>query len=161
MARKQLSHLSDEATQENNTAGVTTPILTATPDQGTAFRLLAAVSVGKAAGLPIYFDLRDSNDDPLPVDTSFVLRVLRPTDDEPVTVSVKEDNIAPWNNLSVAEQRNEDNVDAVKIELKGDRVNVRDKDTLRFELESSVVIDWSNSELYVEREGVIEQPFDG
>ena len=161
MSRKQLSHLSDEATQETNKTGVTTPILTATPDQGTLLRLLAAVSVGKAAGLPIYMDLRDSNDDPLPVDTSFVLRALRPTNDEPVTVSVKEDNIASWNNLSVAEQRNEDNVDAVKIELKGDHVNVRDKDFLRFEVESSAQIDWSNSELYVEREGVIEQPFDG
>jgi len=161
MSRKQLSHLSDEATQETNVAGVTTPILTATPDQGTLFRLLAAVSMGKAAGLPIYMDLRDGNDDPLPVDTTFILRVKRPTDDEPTAVSVKEDNIASWNNLSVAEQRNEDNVDAVKIELKGDRVNVRDKDTLRFEVESSAQIDWSNSELYVEREGVIEQPFDG
>jgi hypothetical protein len=161
MSRKQLSHLSDEATQETNVAGVTTPILTTTPDQGTLLRLLPAVSMGKAQGLPIYMDLRDSNDDPLPVDTSFVLRALRPTNDEPVTVSVKEDNIASWNNLSVPEQRNEDNVDAVKIELKGDRVNVRDKDTLRFEVESSAVIDWSNSELYVEREGVIEEPYDG
>jgi hypothetical protein len=162
MSRKQLSHLSDEATQQTNTTGVTTSILDISPDQGVLFALLqAGVKTGAEVGLPIFADLRDSNDDPLPVDTALMLCVDRPTDDEPVPVSVKEDNIAAWNGLSVSEQRNEENIDSVKINIKGGRVNVRDKDSLQVALDGSTQIDWSNSELYFAREGVEEESFDG
>jgi hypothetical protein len=161
MSNRQLSHLSGVSTQETNTTGVTTPILEVDPDDGTLIGLLDRVSTGDAEGLPIFMDLRDGSDNPLPVDTSFIVRVLRPTDDEPNAVSVKEDNIASWNNLTVAEQRNTKNIDQVKINLKGSRINVRDKDTLRFELNGSAQIDWSNSELYVAREGVVEEAFNG
>lgn len=158
---KSLSNLSDIATEETNTTGELTPILTVDPSDGTLIRLLNSVSTGDARGLPIIAKLKDSNDDDLPTDTKLILRVDKPTTDSPVAVSVAEENIAPWNNLTTAEQRNEENIDSVKIVLKGSAVNIRDADTLRFEANSSAQIDWSNSELYFVREGVQELPFDG
>ena len=161
MSQKTLSHLSDEVTQEQNQTGITSPILEVDPEDGTMIRLHNAVASGDAVGLPIFAKFRDADGNPLPTDTKLILRALRPTDDEPVTVSVAESNIAAWNQLSTAEQRNEENVDQVKIELKGDRVNVRDKDFLRIELESGTQINWSNSEFYFARNGVTEHPFEG
>lgn len=158
---KSLSHLSDEVTKQTNVAGVTTPILGVQPEDGTMLRLLNGVSTGDAAGLPVIQKLHDSNGNDLPTDTEYIFRVERPTDDEPISVSVKEDNIAAWNGLSTSEQRNEENIDAVKIELKGQTINVRDKDVLTVEINSSAQIDWSNSEWYLVREGVEERPFEG
>lgn len=157
---KSLSHLSQEATQETNTTGETTPILTITPDDGVLFRLLNHASSGNP-GLPVIAKLQDTNGNDLPADTKLIFRVKRPTDDEPVSVSVAEDNIAAWNGLSTAEQRNEENIDSVKVQLKGNAINVRDKDTLRVEVNSSAQIDWANSEFYFVREGVVELPFEG
>lgn len=161
MAQKSVSHLADEAVQATNAVGILTPILEIEPEDGTLLRLLNRVSNGDAPGLPIYADLRDSNDAPLPTDTTLILRAVRPTDDDPTAVSVAEKHIAPWNDLTTAEQRDEDNIDSVKIELVGDRVNIRDKDVLRVDIESSAEIDWSNSEFYFAREGVEEHPFEG
>lgn len=159
MSSKRLSHLSSEATQKTNTTGVTTPILEVDPDQGTKIRLLNMVFGGE--GLPIYQDLNDSAGNPLPDDTEFIIRAVRPTDDEPQAVSVKADNIAPWNQLTIQEQQNEENRESVRVELKGAAINIRYKDTLRFEINSSTQIDWANSELYVARPGVEEHSFDG
>lgn len=158
---KSLSHLSDEATQQTNTTGVLTPILEVDPEQGNLIKLLMAAAgvPGSAVGLPIYQDLKDGANNALPTDTRYVLRVKRPEDDEPVAVSTAEDNIAAWNGLTVAEQRNEENIDQVKIELKGEVINIRFIDTLRVEVDSSAQIDWTNSELYFERKAVRERPF--
>jgi hypothetical protein len=71
-------------------------------------------------------------------------------------VSVEEDNISTYINKTVAEQQNVDNIDAVKHELQGKAVNIRDVDDLAVEINSSAQIDWSNSSLYVERSGVEE-----
>ena len=161
MSKKTVSHLSDIAEQETNAPGITTPILVVNPDQGTMLSFANDVPQGDSTGLPVYMDLRDSAGDDLPTDTKFVLRAMRPTDDEPVTVSVAETNIAAWNNLDAAEQRESDHVDSVKIELKGDNINIRDKDYLRVEIESTEEIDWGHSELYFERDGVQKRPFEG
>jgi len=161
MSGKSLSNLSSEATEEQNTTGVTTPILTVDPDDGTMIRLLNMVDTGSGEGLPLIGDLRDSNDNQISTNSELVLRAVRPTDDEPVAISVKEDNIAALNQLTVQEQRNEENIDSVKLELKGDRINIRDKDVLRVELNSPDVVDWSNSELYFYRQGVEEVSFSG
>jgi hypothetical protein len=158
---KSLSHLSSEATQQTNTTGETTPILEIDPDDGTFLRFLNRVSVGEAAGLPIIAQFKNGGNNYLPSDTALILRAVRPTDDSPVAVSVQEDNIAPWNGLSTSEQRNEENIDSVKTQLKGAQVNIRDVDTLRVEINSSDQIDWTNSELYFVREGVEELPMEG
>lgn len=156
MGTKSLSYLSDEFTQLQNTTGVDDPIARIDPDDGTVLSLLNHISTGAARGLAVIAKLRDANGDPLPTDTELILTVERPTDDQPVAVSVKEDNIAPWNSLSTSEQRNEENIDAVKIQLKAQRINVTYRDTMFIEAKSSAQIDWSNSELYFVREGVLE-----
>lgn len=161
MAGKSVSHLSDVVPQATNTAGVETEILEIVPDDGTMLRFLNRVSTGAAEGIPVFADFRDSNGDPLPADTSVVITAQRPTDDKPVQVSMQEDNIAAWNQLTTAEQRNEENIDAVKIGLKAGAIQVRDRDTLFVEIESADEIDWSNSEFYVVRSGVEEAPFEG
>lgn len=158
---KSISHLSAEATQLTNQTGVQDPILEVDPENGTLLKFHDEVPMGDARGLAVIGKFRDANGNPLPTDTTLVATVDRPTDDVPTAVSVQEDNIAPWNGLTTQEQRNEENIDAVKINLKGDTINVRDKDTLRFELESSTAIDWNNSEFYIVREGVDEEPFEG
>ena len=158
---KSISHLSEETTQQTNVAGQTTPILEIDPTNGTLLRFRNRAPQGKSKGIPVIADLNDANGNSLPADTELIFRVDRPTDDEPVSVSVKEDNIAPWNGLSTSEQRNEENIDAVKVQLKGAAVNIRDKDTLRVEVNSSAEIDWSQSELYFVREAVEELPFEG
>lgn len=155
---KSLSHLSPEATQETNTADVLTPILTIDPTDGVFLQLHNRVSQGKAVGLPIIFKLRDSANNLIDVDSKMLLRVERPEQDEPTAVSVAENNLAAWRDLTTAEQRDEDNIDSVKVELKDDNVNVRDKDTLTVEVDSPDVVDWANSELFFVREGVDEFP---
>jgi len=151
-----LSHLSDIATQETNTPGVTTPILSVSPENGTDLQLRNYADHGDEAGFALYLKLRDSNGDPLPTDTSLVLRVERPTDDTPIAVSVKVDNIAAWNQTPVGDQSNEENVDAVKIELQGSEINIGQNDVLTFDVVSSAQIDWDKSELYTHRPSVRE-----
>jgi len=158
---KSISHLSDVVTQRTNDVGVTTPILEINPENGTRLRFLDAVPTGASRGLPVIAKFRDSNNNKLPTDTELIFRVMRPTDDSPVAVSVQEDNIAAWNGLSTEKQRNEENIDSVKVRMNGQAVNVRDRDTLRVELDCSKEIDWSNSEFYIVREGVEELPFSG
>lgn len=155
---KSLSHLSEEATQATNTTGVLSAILTAQPNDGVWWQFHNRVATGDAQGIPLIMDLRDSSNNQLPVDTEVILRVERAEDDEPNAVSVAEGNIAPWNDLTTAEQRDEDNIDAVKIELKDNNVNVRDSDTFSVDINSSTAIDWANSEAYFAREGIDEYP---
>lgn len=156
-----LSHLSAIATQTTNTTGHLDPILEVDPEDGTLLKVRNHVGQGKTKGIPIIAKLKDVNGNPLPADTKLIFRVVRPTDESPVAVSVKEDNIASWNGLTTAEQRNEENIDAVKVVLKGGSINIRDKDTLRVDVKSSAQIDWANSELYFVNEGVDIVPFDG
>ncbi|WP_439028421.1 hypothetical protein [Haloarchaeobius sp. DT45] len=156
-----VSYLSDFVTQLQNVTGTTTPILQVQPENGTMLRFLDMVGQGAEMGIPVVMKLKDSGGNPLPTDTEVIFRVERPTDDEPVPVSQKEDNIAAWNGLSTKEQRNEENIDQTKMNLKGDRVNVRDKDVLTVEINSSAQVDWANSEFYFNRKAVEELPYEG
>ena len=161
MSSRTLSYLSEEATQEQNTADVLTPALVIQPENGELLRFLNDVPTGDSDGLPIFADFRDSNGNPLNTSTTLLLRAIRPGMDEPTAVSVAQTNIAPWNRLDIGDQRNEENIDAVKVELKGDRVNIRDKDILRVDLEGPDVIDWTNSEFYFARKGVTREAYQG
>jgi hypothetical protein len=158
MAGKNINHLSDVAEQLQNTPGELTPILKVGPEQGTMLTFLNRVEQGDARGLPIYAKWLDSNGDPLPVDTMYVLTAKQPGDARFSPVSIKEDNISGYINKSVTEQQNSDNIDSVKVELKGRAVNIRDVDEFAIEINSSEQIDWSaGSETYVERSGVRER----
>lgn len=157
----QITYLAELATQLQNTPGVLTPILEFDPEDGTMQQLKNMVAKGDEEGVPIFFDLRDADGNPLPDDTEVLLRVKRPTDEEPMTVSQRERNIAPWNSLPVAEQRNEENIDSVKVSLKGAVISVRHMDTFRVEILSTEQVDWSNSELYVYRKAQRTVDYEG
>ncbi|WP_306056983.1 hypothetical protein [Natronococcus wangiae] len=154
---RNINHNSDIVELQENTPDDLTPIMTIVPSEGTLIQIANRVPQGDAVGLPIYADLRDSNGDPLPVDTTFVLTAAQPGDPRRTPVSLAEDNISTYINKSISEQQSTDHVDATKIELRGKAVNVRDVDELAVEIESSETIDWLNSKLYFERSGVRER----
>jgi hypothetical protein len=157
---KQLSNLSDEATEKTNQTGVMDPILEIDPDDGTMLRLLNDALAGEE-GLALYLKLRDSGDNKLPTNTELLLEAERATDDSRRAVSVKNDNISAWNTLSLKEQRDTEFIDQVKVELQGEAINIRPMDTLYLSLKGSTAIDWSNSEAYFERKGVRELSYEG
>ncbi|TKX79550.1 hypothetical protein EXE53_15410 [Halorubrum sp. SD626R] len=154
-----LSNIHDYATERvNNTGGDASPILEITPDNGLFLTILNQAARGSAPGVPIYLDLRDSNDDPLPIGTSVRFEYQRPSDEQRNRVSEVRDNIQPYNNLDITEQQDEEFIDAVKIPLRGKALNVRDIDSFYVSIESSVEVDWSNSQLYIEGSVVNESP---
>jgi len=136
-----LSNIHDYATQRtNNTGGDASPILEISPDNGLFLTILNSAARGSAPGIPVYADLRDANDD------------------QRNRVSEVRDNIQPYNTLSVQDQQDEEYIDAVKIPLLGNALNVRDIDTFYVSIQSSEEIDWSNSQLYIEGSVVNESP---
>jgi len=158
MAGRNINHLSDIVEKLQNTPGELTPILKVDPEDGTMLTFLNRVQQGSASGLPIYATLLDSAGNDLPVDTTYVLTAKQPGDARFRPVSIKEDNISQYVNKTVSEQQDADNVDSVKVELKGRAVNIRDVDEFAVEIESSEQIDWSaGSEFYIDRHGVRER----
>jgi hypothetical protein len=155
---KSISYLSDEVTLKTNTQDALTPILELSPETGNLFRIKNHVSIGSSSGLALIMDLNDSNGNDLPTDAKVILRVERPQDDAPQAVSVAEYHISPWNQLTTKQQRDTEFIDQVKINLKSQNVNVRDKDTLTIDVETTEQIDWSQSELYFLRESIDELP---
>ena len=151
-----LSHLSDVAEQKENTPDVRTPILKIKPEDGTKLVFKNRLPVGSAPGLALYADLQSSSGQ-LPVDTEVVLEAKEAGDNEFSTVSEVVGDISSYNNQSIQDQRSDDNVDSVKVELDGREVHVRDIDTFRVSIDSSEVIDWSSSSLYFDRRGVEEK----
>lgn len=163
MSKKSLSHLSSEATQRTNTTGVMTAILEVDPDPDTIIRFLNQVSTGDESGLPVYAGLLDSTGTQLPTDTEMLFQAQLPGRSKPIPVSVTEDNIRQWNGLTVSEQRNEEHIDQVKVELEDETVNIRDVDTFEVAINSSAQIDWDQdgTEFYFERSAVRELPREG
>jgi hypothetical protein len=155
---KTLSNISKEATEQTNTAGLMTTILSITPDDGMVIRVNGNVKKGDERGVPIYAELRDSNDDPLPDDTEVVLRYKAPSMEEPRAVSVPMKDILTYNIQALKDQQDRDIIDAVKHVLKGRALQVRDIDELQVAIDSSTVIDWANSRLHFEENAVDEFP---
>lgn len=147
----EITHLADEATQKTNATGQDTLILEYTPEDGTMLQVRNRVAKGSAMGVPIYMKLRDGSNNPLPNDTIVILRVDVPSKKDPIVISEEIENISSWNSLTLSEQRNEENVDAVKVLLEDKVANVRYIDTLGVYVEASAQVDWSNSELYVDK----------
>ncbi|WP_144901357.1 hypothetical protein [Halobellus captivus] len=153
-----LSNIHEYATELTNTTGQADPILAFSPDEGLLLELINRATRGSAPGIPVYMDLRDSNDDPLPIGTSVQVEFERPSDRNRNVVSEERDNIQPWNNLSISQQQDEEFVDSVKIPLLGKALQVRHIDTVYVSIESSAQIDWSNSQFYMEGSAVNERP---
>lgn len=154
---RNLSNISTIATEETNTTGVLDPILKIEPKDGTRLVFKPGVARGSEMGIPIYAELKDSNDDDLPQDTTIALQYEAPTDDNRSTVSEPKTNIRTYRTLSLKDQQNEDYTDSVKHELKGTPPHiVRDVDEFYVSIESSAQIDWSNSQLNFEEKAVEE-----
>ncbi|GAA0648742.1 hypothetical protein [Salarchaeum japonicum] len=161
---KQLSNISDIATEKQNVPGQMTPVLEISPDDGLGLIIRGMVAQGSEAGIPIYADLRDSDGDPLPTDTAIALEYEAPSMDKADTVSFIQDNIRAYNSLAIDEQQNVENIDAVKHVLKGTQeaqaegkvptVQVRDIDSLYVSLKGDTQIDWAQSALYVDKNAV-------
>lgn len=152
----QISNISKEATEVTNTTGVMDPILEVEPTDGTAFVIDANVRRGSQAGIPIFADLRDSNDNQLPQDTEIVLQFQGPADADRTSVTEKKENIRAYNTLTIKNQQNEEYIDSVKHVLKGSGLVVEDVDTLYVSIKSSAQIDWSNSRLTISENAVME-----
>lgn len=155
----EITHLSQYATQKTNSTGELSPILEFDPENGTVEQIKNNVEKGSEEGVPVYMDLRDANNNPLPNDTEVLFRVDVPSKEQPIVVSERLENIAAWNSLSLTEQRNDENVDAVKLDLKGKVINVRHFDLLRVDIVASAQIDWANSEFYVDSKATRSVPY--
>jgi len=163
---RQLSNVSDEATEVQNTTGQFSPVLEIQPDRGMALIILGNVNSGEEAGIPIFADLRDSNDDPLPVDSGIRLEFQSKSADSRSVISHQHTNIRNYRNLSVDKQQNVEYIDSIKHKLKNTdaareegrvpQVEVTDTDTFFITVDSDTQIDWANSRLYIDRNAVRE-----
>lgn len=152
-----ISNLHEFATERTNTTGLRTPILEISPDDGLALVFNNNSARGTEEGIPVYADLRDSNDNQLPLDTELLFEFERPgNDSDRNRVSEVKDNIQSINNLSIKEQQDYEFIDAVKIPLLGDAVIVRDIDSLFISITSTEEIDYDNSQIYIEGSTVDE-----
>lgn len=159
---------SDLVTTAQNTAGVPTEILRVDPEDGTFVRFLNRVATGKSAGIPVYAKFKDSSGNDLALNSSFEFQARRAGHNSWSKVSEVVASIQYWNANSLTKQRNEENVDAVKVGLQypeassqtgaAPTVDVRDIDDFRVVLDSTDVIDWSNSSWYFDSDAVETHP---
>ncbi|MFD1588713.1 hypothetical protein ACFR9U_17175 [Halorientalis brevis] len=140
---RQLSNISDEATQMQNTPGEMTPILELQPEDGLTWLISPNVARGNEPGIPIFGGFYDSNGDPLPQDTKVALQFEAPNDDDRQTVTEPYRHIRDYLTLDLKDQQNEEYIDAIKHILKGRQLVVEDIDTLYVSIQSSAQMDWS------------------
>jgi len=138
-----------EAAEETNVPGQMTDILAFSPIDGIHLTLH-----NRGGGIPFQLDLRDANDDPLPLDTKLEIVYDAPHLQRPQTVSETLGNIGTYNRLSIKEQQNEDYIEQTRIALNGGKLEIRSIDEMSIAVLSSEQIDWSNSRAYVAKENV-------
>jgi hypothetical protein len=152
---------SEEVTTETNTTGVHDPVVRITPERGQFLKFLNHGDRGSKPGLPLFMKLRDSNDDPLPLDTEVRLAYLASGSENAEVVTIPLKNIQDYINNTLTEQQNEEQIDQFKHELKQGRSwNVRDIDELQIEILSSTEIDHSNSTFQFENSYVQQGSID-
>jgi len=157
----------DEVTTHQNAPASpeATPILEISPAQGTFLRFLNEVAKGSEIGMPVYADLRDTNGDPLPINTTLYWAVKPAGHQDKLGVSEVLRSIDQYHTLTLTEQRNVDNIDAVKHTLQAPesvsnggqpvpKVDVRDIDAYYLMADSSAQIDWDQSSLYIDSNAV-------
>ncbi|WP_254763357.1 hypothetical protein [Natrinema marinum] len=151
-----LGDVSKYVTTQTNISDQLTPVLTISPKDGVGVLIRNAVSVGDKSGLPIYGKFNDSNGNPLPANTRLALGYKSPTDESIQVVSDPKATIASYIKNSVSDQQDERKVDAVKHQLKGNKLEVRDIDEAYILVDSSAQIDHSQSEIYFEESALAE-----
>lgn len=164
----QLTNTSDAATEKENDAGKREPILTVSPEEGTALVFKGMVRQGSDPGIPIFGSFYNQNGNPVDQRSELSLRYESPGDDDATTVTFPLSNLHPYNSLSISDQQDEEKIDRVKHKLKGsDRALANDEmprlvvghlDDLHLTLESPDVIDWSHpqTKVYFARQAVEE-----
>lgn len=154
---RNLSNISDIATERQNTTGVMSPILEVQPQDGVTLLIENTVERGQQSrGVPIYAELKDSADNNLPQDTRMAIQFEAPTDDGPKVVSEPLENIRVYRTLSILDQQNEEYIDAIKHVLKGSALQIDDVDTMYVAIKSDTQLDWANSRLEFESDAVTE-----
>ena len=138
-----------DATEKTNITGQMTEIVTWSPIDGIQLTLF-----NRGGGIPFQMDLRDSNDDPLPLDTELEITYDAPHLQRPQTVSETLGNIGTYNRLSIKEQQNEEYVEQTRIELNGVKLEIRSIDEVSVAVESSEQVDWANSRVFVDKQNV-------
>ena len=151
-----LGDVSKYVTTQTNTTDQLTPVLTISPKDGVGVLIRNAVAMGDKAGLPIYGKFLDSNGNPLPANTRVAIGYKAPTDETIQVVSDPKSNIGSYIKNSVSDQQDERKVDAVKHQLKGSKLEVRDIDEAYILIDSSTQIDHSQSEIYFEESALAE-----
>ncbi len=147
-----LSNLGTEkvdAVEKTNVPGQMTDILAFQPIDGIHLTLH-----NRGGGIPFQMDLRDANDDPLPLDTKLEIVYDAPHLKRPQTVSETLANIGTYNRLSIKEQQNEDYIEQTRIGLSGAKLEIRSIDWVSIAVNTSTEIDWSNSRVYLAKENV-------
>ncbi|WP_225334909.1 hypothetical protein [Halomicrobium urmianum] len=143
-----------------------TPVLGIDPTRGQFLRFINSVEKGEQSqGIPFYAKFRDANGDPLPINSKIYVALSLSGSNDKLTVSEEVSNISDWQTLSLKEQRNRDNIDAVKVVLQAPEsapnggeaiphLDVRDIDQAYLMMDSDAEIDWTNSEFYIESSAV-------
>jgi hypothetical protein len=149
-----------------NVTGQLTPVAEISPERGLYTKIRNHVSMGSKIGVPIYGDFRDSNGDPLPTNTEMAIAIKPLGEDQRLLVSDTVDNISYWNQNSITTQRDEENIDSVKVPLKyppgvnnegrPDAININGVDTGYLLMDSAAELDWTESEFHVEGEAVTQ-----
>ncbi|WP_058366396.1 hypothetical protein [Haloparvum sedimenti] len=140
-----------------------TEILSISATRGNFLRFLNRINRGEDAGFPLYMDLRNSNNDPLPTNTEVVLLAKVSGSNDTYQVSETRHEISYYNNNTITEQREVERIDGAKIMLQApeaagggpvEKHDIRDIDTLFLAIQSADVIDWSNSQVYADSNAV-------
>ncbi|SER15434.1 hypothetical protein [Natrinema salaciae] len=151
-----LGDTSKYVTTQTNITDQLTPVLSIRPKDGVGVLIRNAVNVGDKSGLPIYGKFRDSNGNPLPANTRVALGYEAPTDESIQVVSDPKATIASYIKNSVSDQQDDRKVDAVKHQLKGSKLEIRDIDDAYILVDSSEQIDHTQSEIYFEESALSE-----
>ena len=147
-----LSNLGTEkvdTVEKTNVPGQMTDILAFQPIDG-----IHPTLHNRGGGIPFQMDLRDANDDPLPLDTKLEIVYDAPHLKRPQTVSETLANIGTYNRLSIKEQQNEDYIEQTRIGLSGAKLEIRSIDWVSIAVNTSEEIDWANSRVYMAKENV-------
>jgi len=151
---RNLSNVSDIAEEKTNIPGTKSPILTIRPKDGTGIVIDGMVGNGEQPGFPLYGGLYAQDGSEMPLGTELALQFESPGDDDPQTVTHPFSNIRPYRTLSINEQTNDEQVDAVKHVIKGSeqalaegempRIAVGHLDELHVVATSGKQVDWSH-----------------
>jgi len=156
---RDLTNASAEATERQNQAGLMTPILELSPEEGLGLLIKGMVNSGEETGLPIFGRFYNQNGNLMARQTSLALQFEAPGADDRDTISFPMSNIRAYRKLSINEQQHPDHIDRVKHVLKGTDAALAEDNTpaVRFDHTESVylaaespdVIDWSHPDTAV------------